>query len=111
MQVGVFNTDFVSSLAVRRAAEMEKFRWLAGEWHHENHAPAGRLNPAERGDTAASTADLIDRPQLAFPGSGLVRVASLSELRNATQEHTSCRSAAGHSLHVLGIPSPLHSDF
>jgi hypothetical protein len=25
---------------------MVKFRWLAGEWHHENHVPAGRLNPA-----------------------------------------------------------------
>ena len=46
VQVGVFNTDFVSSLPARRAAEMEKFRWLAGEWHHENHVPAGRLNPA-----------------------------------------------------------------
>ncbi|MBV8572686.1 MAG: hypothetical protein JO319_18855 [Acidobacteriaceae bacterium] len=25
---------------------MEKFRWLAGEWHYENHVPASKRNPA-----------------------------------------------------------------
>jgi hypothetical protein len=44
--VGVFNPDFVSSLPAIRAAEMEKFRWLVGEWDHENVVPATRFSPA-----------------------------------------------------------------
>ena len=45
-QVGVFNMDFVGSLPAIRAAEMEKFRWLAGEWEHENLVPATQFSPA-----------------------------------------------------------------
>src|ERR1700682_16566 len=45
-QVGVFNPDFVAGLPALRAAEMEKFRWLAGEWNHENVVPATRISPA-----------------------------------------------------------------
>lgn len=45
-QVGIFNSDFVSHLPALRASEMEKFRWLAGEWNHENHVPATRVSPA-----------------------------------------------------------------
>ena len=45
-QVGVFNRDFVSSLPAVRAAEVQKFRWLAGEWTHENSVPATSLSPA-----------------------------------------------------------------
>ena len=45
-QVGTFNLEFVSKLPALRAAEMEKFRWLAGEWNHENHVPATRASPA-----------------------------------------------------------------
>jgi hypothetical protein len=45
-QVGIFCPEAVSQLPSIRAAEMEKFRWLAGEWNYENRVPATRLNPA-----------------------------------------------------------------
>jgi len=44
-QVGVFRPEAVAQLPVIRAAEMEKFRWIAGEWNHENHVPSTRMNP------------------------------------------------------------------
>ena len=46
VQVGILQPDLLSRLPARRAAEMEKFRWLVGTWKYENHVPAGRLNPA-----------------------------------------------------------------
>ncbi len=45
-QVGVFNPGFVAGLPELRAAEMEKFRWLAGEWSYENAVPATSISPA-----------------------------------------------------------------
>jgi hypothetical protein len=45
-QVGVFNPAFISSLPALRASEMEKIRWLVGDWNHENVVPATRLSPA-----------------------------------------------------------------
>ena len=45
-QVGVFNRDFVSTLPAIRAEEIEKFRWLVGEWEYENLVPATRFSPA-----------------------------------------------------------------
>jgi hypothetical protein len=45
-QVGIFNSNSVSALPGLRAAEMEKIRWLAGEWDYENQVPATRLSPA-----------------------------------------------------------------
>ena len=45
-QVGVFNPEFLTGLPALRAAEMEKFRWIAGEWSHENAVPATRFSPA-----------------------------------------------------------------
>lgn len=45
-QVGIFNPDEVSLLPALRASEMEKFRWLVGEWNHENMVPATRVSPA-----------------------------------------------------------------
>jgi hypothetical protein len=45
-QVGVFNPDFVAGLPALRAAEMEKLRWLAGEWSYENAVPATGISPA-----------------------------------------------------------------
>ena len=45
-QVGVFPPEVVSALPAVRAAEMEKFRWLCGEWKYENRVPATRFNPA-----------------------------------------------------------------
>jgi hypothetical protein len=58
-QVGAFHPDFVSKLPALRAAEMEKFRWLAGEWSHENHVPATRLSPAYT-DAGSSRFSLCD---------------------------------------------------
>ena len=45
-QVGVFRPEAVSQLPAVRAAEMEKFRWIVGEWNYENRVPATRLSPA-----------------------------------------------------------------
>jgi hypothetical protein len=45
-QVGVFHSDFIARLPALRASEMEKFRWIAGEWTHENHVPATRVSPS-----------------------------------------------------------------
>jgi hypothetical protein len=45
-QVGVFNLEVVASLPALRAAELEKFRWLAGEWTYENAVPATPVSPA-----------------------------------------------------------------
>jgi hypothetical protein len=45
-QVGVFRPEALSQFPAIRAAEMEKFRWIAGDWDHENHVPATRLSPA-----------------------------------------------------------------
>ena len=45
-QVGVFNPAFVSGLPALRSAELEKFRWMAGEWDYENEVPATRVSPA-----------------------------------------------------------------
>jgi hypothetical protein len=44
--VGVFRAEAVSQLPAIRAAEIEKFRWIAGEWNHENRVPPTRLSPA-----------------------------------------------------------------
>ena len=45
-QVGVFNPAYVAGLPALRAAEMEKIRWMAGEWAYENNVPATRVSPA-----------------------------------------------------------------
>jgi hypothetical protein len=45
-QVGVFKPDYIAGLPALRAAEMEKFRWIVGEWSHENAVPATRVSPA-----------------------------------------------------------------
>jgi hypothetical protein len=45
-QVGVFNPGAVAGLPALRAAEMEKFRWIDGEWEHENAVPATPVSPA-----------------------------------------------------------------
>jgi hypothetical protein len=44
--VGVFPPGLLPKLAAERTAEIEKFRWLAGEWTYENHVPATRVSPA-----------------------------------------------------------------
>jgi hypothetical protein len=45
-QVGIFHSGYVTSLPALRASEMDKFRWLAGEWDHENDVPATGISPA-----------------------------------------------------------------
>ena len=45
-QVGVFNPRALASLPELRAARMDEFRWLAGEWKYENAVPATSSNPA-----------------------------------------------------------------
>ena len=45
-QVGVFRPEAVAALPALRAAEIGKFRWIAGEWSYENRVPATRCNPA-----------------------------------------------------------------
>jgi hypothetical protein len=61
-QVATFDPDAVATLAADRAAEMERFRWLIGEWTFENPVPATRLSPAycDRG-AAAFTASTDGR--------------------------------------------------
>jgi len=45
-QVGVFSPDVIGRLSAARAQEIDKFRWIAGEWSYENRVPATRLSPA-----------------------------------------------------------------
>jgi len=45
-QVGVFNPAAVAALPALRAAEMEQFRWIAGEWNYENEVPETQVSPA-----------------------------------------------------------------
>ena len=45
-QVAVFRPEAISQLAAIRSAELDKFRWIAGEWNYENRVPATRLSPA-----------------------------------------------------------------
>jgi len=45
-QVGVFGPEAVAQHSAIRAAEMEKFRWIAGGWNYQNRVPATRCNPA-----------------------------------------------------------------
>jgi len=58
--VGVFNPNFLAGLAAARAAEMEKFRWLAGEWTSANRVPATARSPAYI-DTGAATFQLCEK--------------------------------------------------
>jgi len=45
-QVGVFNLSVVADLPALRAAELEKLRWIVGEWAYENAVPATPVSPA-----------------------------------------------------------------
>ncbi len=44
--VGVFNPDAVAGLPALRTAEMEKLRWMAGQWTYENDVPSTAISPA-----------------------------------------------------------------
>lgn len=45
-QVGVFPSGLIEKLSAGRAQEIEKFRWIVGDWSYENPVPATRLSPA-----------------------------------------------------------------
>jgi hypothetical protein len=45
-QVGVFNPAALAGLPALRAAELDKFRWLAGQWTYQNRVPATSVSPA-----------------------------------------------------------------
>ncbi len=58
-QVGVFPLGLFQRLSAERAAVMEKFRWIAGDWSYENRVPATRLSPAYS-DTGNQTFSLCE---------------------------------------------------
>jgi len=43
---GTFNMELLKTFPALKAAEMEKMRWLEGEWNSVNRVPATRKNPA-----------------------------------------------------------------
>lgn len=43
---GTFNTELLKTFPALKAAEMEKMRWLEGEWNSVNRVPATSKNPA-----------------------------------------------------------------
>ena len=59
-QVGVFNKDVVGSFPALRLAEMEKIKWLAGDWTAVNKVPATRRNPAYT-DIRSSTIKVCEK--------------------------------------------------
>ena len=58
-QVGVFNPAVLAPALALRAAEMEKIRWLAGQWDHENIVPATSTSAAYA-DVGVSTFSLCE---------------------------------------------------
>jgi hypothetical protein len=59
-QVGIFTPAALAGLGERRAAAIERFRWLAGRWRFENLVPATRHSPAY-GDAGVQEFALSDR--------------------------------------------------
>jgi hypothetical protein len=45
-KVGVFDLEVISKFPALRKAEMEKLRWMEGEWNAENSVRATRVSPA-----------------------------------------------------------------
>jgi hypothetical protein len=45
-QIGIFNMDLLATFPALKASEMEKMRWLEGEWDSVNRVPATSKNPA-----------------------------------------------------------------
>ena len=45
-QVGVFPSGLIQQIGKVRAVELEKFRWISGDWSYENLVPATSLSPA-----------------------------------------------------------------
>ena len=59
-QVGVFNPEYVAPLPALRSFELEKFRWVVGEWTFENEVPATRCSPAY-GDVGSSRFSISEK--------------------------------------------------
>ena len=47
-EVGVLAPSVLAGFADRRAAELERFNWIAGTWSYENVVPPTRVSPAYR---------------------------------------------------------------
>ena len=47
-EVGILAPSVLAGFADRRAAELERFKWIAGTWSYENVVPSTRLSPAYR---------------------------------------------------------------
>src|SRR6185295_17417909 len=45
-KVGVFDLEVISKFPALRKAEMEKLRWMEGDWNAENSVRATRVSPA-----------------------------------------------------------------
>ncbi|HVO98966.1 MAG TPA: hypothetical protein VMT15_12905 [Bryobacteraceae bacterium] len=45
-QVGIFAPEVAVEASAARAAEIERFRWIVGEWRYENLVPQTRSSPA-----------------------------------------------------------------
>lgn len=45
-QIGVFNPEVIATYSAMRASEIDKFRWIAGVWEHDNLVPATAASPA-----------------------------------------------------------------
>ena len=59
-QIAVFPPDAIARFAAERAAAMDEFRWIAGEWNYENRVPATRLSPAYQ-DIGSSRFSLCEK--------------------------------------------------
>src|SRR5215467_6029011 len=59
-QVATFDPETISKLAADRAAEMDRIRWLSGDWTFENPVPATRLSPAYCDRGTATFAPSLD---------------------------------------------------
>jgi hypothetical protein len=46
LQTGTFNMGLLKTFPALKAAEMEKMRWIEGEWNSVNRVPATSKNPA-----------------------------------------------------------------
>jgi hypothetical protein len=49
-QIGVFPPQLISRIVSERAAGIESFRWIEGDWDYQNIVPATRFNPSYSDD-------------------------------------------------------------
>lgn len=61
-QVGVFHAELLRELPALRATEMQKYRWIAGQWASSNKVPATRVSSAYT-DVSTSTFQYCEKDQ------------------------------------------------